>query len=293
MDIRSKQIHSLATYFPSAKALSAEHYQIPFSAHGSSFYLNVFVGGRFPYEPPHLQLQPPCAHEHLDERCAVRPAASAGLSSWSVHTDLGMTVYEVIQMFSTRPPRIGGVASGSSDSVRQSVDGAHTSIPAVPATFAEVSSLSENDIDNLLRDPSQFETFFSKLECVRAMQSICDELRDSNEKQAKEHLAMESEISSLRDQITAKERELAEARREFDIKAEKQKALMQRYTPQALASELDRLANEADSQSETLVNDFLGSAPGSADTGEFSKQYLELRKRYHTCNAKREVLLHQ
>jgi Modifier of rudimentary (Mod(r)) protein len=110
---------------------------------------------------------------------------------------------------------------------------------------------------------------------------------------AEDHLAMETEISSLRDQIASKERELSEARREFDHKAQQQKTLMQRYSPQAMATQLDRLANEADTQSETLVNDFLGSAPGSADIGEFSKEYLELRKRYHICNAKREVLLRQ
>ena len=98
---------------------------------------------------------------------------------------------------------------------------------------------------------------------------------------------------------------LSENRREYDALVDQQKRLSQNYTKDTIAEKLAAAADDAERESDALLDRLYSLCLTSCifdlimfrflerevDLKEFQKQYLDLRRLYHSRSAKRESLL--
>jgi len=107
-DLRFKQIDSLRKHFSTVKEVSKDLiYEVPIQLPNRKMIaLRINLPKEFPKHPPILQMFPPVQHRLVDSQMNVSPQAHDNLQRWTVHSDLGKTVLEIIHKFSQDPPQL-------------------------------------------------------------------------------------------------------------------------------------------------------------------------------------------
>ncbi|KZP05234.1 hypothetical protein FIBSPDRAFT_805970 [Athelia psychrophila] len=152
--------------------------------------------------------------------------------------------------------------------------------------FPELANLSRQDLEDLLNDPAYFQATFHSLRQVQAFYQGHSDLGLANESIAKNNLALQDKLYSLRNetQEAFNEAKALEARW-ADLEKE-QRDVYQRFTPQFLLMRLRHATTAQDDQSEALASAFVQAsstapAPGNGDIDAFVKEFKNMRNIYH------------
>jgi len=188
-------------------------------------------------------------------------------------------------------------------------------MPQLFHDFPELSSLSREDLEELISDPAFFHATFHSLPAVKAILHAQTELGMANESIAKRNLALQDHVYRLRAET---QDAFSEAKalqvRQKEVERE-QRELYQRYSPSFLLLRLRHSTTAQDDLSESLASSFVRSqplqpssspqpgpsAPNTASSvhstsaftptpedgargdvvDEFIRQFKDLRKTYH------------
>lgn len=95
-------------FFPTVKEVSKESvYEVPVTLRTrQTITIRINLVRDFPRVPPTLQILPAVTHKFVDNQMFVTPNAHENLSQWTVHTNLGKTVLEIVQKFMQDPPQL-------------------------------------------------------------------------------------------------------------------------------------------------------------------------------------------
>lgn len=320
--LRAKQIDSLRQYFPTVKEITpGTIYEIPINLPPDRklITLKINLPIDFPRVPPTLQIYPPVRHRFVDAQMFVTAQAHNNLREWPVHTSLGKTIYEIIQLFMKEPPQLG-ISTGvpfippsnqrlpypvvnqsayPNSNIPLSTGLPYPSYPeppkkesalpqaVIPSSFPELESKTPSELAQLLNNEEEFKKFFESLECVSTVKKVRDDLRNTNEELAKKNLAKEAEIETIRKDLAKKQSVATEKREAIASKSQKQQEVMRQFSTPALIEKLTDASMEAEKSSEDIAELFVS---GKLDHKDFVKQFMEERKLYHLRAAKKESL---
>jgi len=300
--LRMKQIESLKQYFPALKEITKDClFEIPVVLPSrKTVLMRISLQRDFPYQPPSLQIVPQVSHKFVDPQMNVVPQVHEKLAVWSVHTNLGKTVYEVVQKFVQDPPQILGQLSATNlngysemppaygNAANTTTNSNSTPVPSIPSSFPDLDNKTGEELNEMLSNEDLYKDFFDNLEGVKNMRQLRDELRDGNEELAKKNIARGQEIDDLRKLLQDKQEEVKQQRQELERKVQRQQQIMQQFSTPVLIQKLSDAANIADTESEQTATDFLNG--DIADHKDFIKKFMDQRKIYHLRAAKRESL---
>lgn len=152
-----------------------------------------------------------------------------------------------------------------------------------------MDQLTDQQVERLLSDETEFNRFFESLESVKTMNALYHEMLQSTTRElAESNLRKEEELQMTRERLQER-RELLEARRaEVRQMQEKKQAILQKYSVDSLIAGLTAAAKEADAQSTEQEKRLLAQ---DIDVDTFLKEYRSTRELYHQRSAKTESLL--
>lgn len=203
------------------------------------------------------------------------PAAAAGAASGS-------------SLLASGPPA-GGAAAGHGASPRPATAGGFV-LPVVPARLADLDKYSEAELAEMLKDEKMLDAVFENLEVVKQLRAARTAIKESNSALCRDNLAALEALQERQADLVVKQQDLATRKATYDQKAKERDAIVQRFSTPHIIEELSKSMQEIDRQSEEVAQQFFDK---KIDYHEFSRQYLELRKLFHTRAAKREALMHQ
>jgi len=181
--------------------------------------------------------------------------------------------------------------------------------------FPELSSLSREDLEDLISNPAFFHATFHSLPAVKALFHAQTELGMANESIAKRNLALQDHVYRLRAETQDAFNEAKTLQAQQKEVEREQRELYQRYSPSFLLLRLRHSTTAQDDLSESLASSFVrsqpipsssSSKPGSSPSNmsssaqstsastptpedstrgdvvdEFIRQFKDLRKTYH------------
>ncbi|KZT09144.1 uncharacterized protein LAESUDRAFT_756789 [Laetiporus sulphureus 93-53] len=157
------------------------------------------------------------------------------------------------------------------------------------AEFSELSHLSREDLEELLVDPVYFQAIFHSLNRVKALYQAQAELGSANETIAKNNLALQDALYTLRNDTQQAFDEAKSLEARWKEVEKEQKEVYQRFTPQFLLMRLRHATVAQDDISEARASEFVQAssaepspvAANSKDIDDFVREFKELRKVYH------------
>ncbi|KAF7299014.1 hypothetical protein MIND_00849700 [Mycena indigotica] len=155
--------------------------------------------------------------------------------------------------------------------------------------FPELSSLSREDLEDLLSDPVYFQAIFHSLSRVKAMYQAQAELGMANESIAKRNLSLQEPLHRLRTETKEAFDDAKNLEERWKVVERDQREVYQRFSPQFLLMRLKHSKTAQDDASEELASSFVQQSASVGGTGtpngkevdDFIKEYKELRKTYH------------
>ncbi|EIN12713.1 hypothetical protein PUNSTDRAFT_111109 [Punctularia strigosozonata HHB-11173 SS5] len=156
--------------------------------------------------------------------------------------------------------------------------------------FPELSTLSREDLEDMMSDQTYFQAIFHSLEQVKSLYQAQAELGMANETIARNNLAQQDDLYRIRAETQAAFDEAKALESRWKELEKEQKELYQRFTPQFLLMRLRHATTEQDDISEARASTLIGSSSdGPADSStlsgrdidDFVKDFKELRKVYH------------
>lgn len=170
--LRYKQVDSLRQYFSTLKEINKDSlYEVAITLPSrKTISLRIILGPEFPYQAPSLQIMPAVSHRFVNEQMYVLPQMHEKLASWSVHTNLGKTVFEISQKLIQDQPQVLGTSINSYGGSYPNAGEppppygmyGNTSTPSTPAnnpsrppTASPSSSISSSSVSSSSPTPSQ------------------------------------------------------------------------------------------------------------------------------------------
>jgi len=160
-------------------------------------------------------------------------------------------------------------------------------LPALPSSFPELDQLTSVQLQRLLVDEVALEAHLSKVESIKQMQTVVDQVRQDNVENARRNLSKEADLCSAMEEAEAQQSALKVLVLEHKEKLE---AVRKKHeTPISdILKELKATKNELDSNSEELGASFV---EGKIELGNFLQDFLEKRSKYHELSAKMKIAI--
>jgi hypothetical protein len=134
-------------------------------------------------------------------------------------------------------------------------------------------------------DQLEFEDFFAELEAVRSIDAAIEQAESECADLANASLERESALRRLAEscaQLGAEERAKRAAVQDL---VKRQESVMRKFSVPALLDSVQRAAELADAQSESLKESFDGQ-----NDADFLRSYVQARKTHHVLSAKADQL---
>jgi hypothetical protein len=163
----------------------------------------------------------------------------------------------------------------------------NTLIPAIPASFPQLESMTMSQVKELLNNESSFEDFIQRTSEIAALNELKQSIMSANVEAAEANLLYQekverqtAELDSLRDDLQTKLERYSQLDQE-------RAALTSPPDLNATIKDLNHVKKEAYRKSEAIADDWVESGE---DVGDFVKKFMEERVLYHTRAAKAERL---
>ena len=166
-------------------------------------------------------------------------------------------------------------------------------VPDVPQQFPELETLDRDELDELLNDELEFQSFCHRLPYFRdTLQTLSVSVLDENAETAQHQLEQKPALQKLYQQAVQLQNDLNEKVTEFQALEQEQDKLCKPPDKRKLLRDLTRAKKEADDQSEALAEEWLEleEAGGSAGVNDFVRDFMQQRQLHHVRAAKLELL---
>ncbi|OAX42872.1 hypothetical protein K503DRAFT_732870 [Rhizopogon vinicolor AM-OR11-026] len=153
--------------------------------------------------------------------------------------------------------------------------------------FPELAHLTREDLEDILNDPTYFQSIFHSLPQVKELYQAQAELGMANEAIARTNLSLQDRLYLLRTETKEAFDEAKSLESRWKDVEREQREIYQRFDPQFLLLRLRHATTAQDDASEALASSFVQSSPPRAagndasDVDEFIREFRELRKVYH------------
>eukprot|EP01039_Chlorochromonas_danica_P000725 gene725-787_t len=160
-------------------------------------------------------------------------------------------------------------------------------LPSIPSSFPELEKMTDLQLERLLRDEVALMAHVNtNVESVKAMYSMIDELRQSNEEVASANVLMNDELQDLKKRISEQQSVLLKSVEDYKQTFE----LFQRQMtskPEEILQEVRVKCNQLDQESEEIGRKLTA---GEIDLPSFLQTYLDARTKYHILASKVNVV---
>jgi ESCRT-I complex subunit VPS37 len=352
--LRSQQIEGLRVAVPGVREVQRDQrYRIDTAVKGEPLCLDIILPPQFPLTAPEIKTSRLLQHPWVRGQTVCE---CPSLKSYSVHSNLGEVVSEIIQelnssntillpspshtpssspsshtpssevamssphsqpvlpSFHQRPPagsylpyRFAPVPEPTLPSKSPKTSPRPTRLappppraargytpPPVPVDFPDLNTMSKEELERFLDDkdgPVLVENFVRTLDAVKKVQEDRDVLFQENEDQAHINLGHEPELQNGWTRLQEKSFELMAEKEKYDKLLRDQRTIRDKFVnlSKTASSRLKTLAQEADTESEIIAEDFI---EGKMHAVEFIRNFKEKRKLHHLRMSKHEKLQH-
>ncbi|KAJ1956276.1 hypothetical protein EC988_001434 [Linderina pennispora] len=157
--------------------------------------------------------------------------------------------------------------------------------------FPTFANKSADDLEDLLRYEDLFQAHIDGLEQVQLTRTLEYELRVENESLAEINLTAEPELKKMRDKVAELQAVAGSLTTRLYELVQEHVDLQKPYSPQTLIQRMNDEANQLDIKSNEVLDNFRDHSGtiGLAECDDFIKQYKQLRKSYHSLDARHQL----
>ena len=160
-------------------------------------------------------------------------------------------------------------------------------LPNIPKTYAELDSLSREEMDRLLEDELDFLSFVGKLEPTQKLHEVGSSVLDENVKLAQSNLDNEEKLKKSQEEVNELQQKMKDLVTEFQQLEKQQDAVCAPPDKRDVIRQLNKGKRIAFDESEQIAEEWVESG-GNVD--EFVKKFLKQRIVHHQRAAKMEIL---
>ncbi|GMI15798.1 hypothetical protein TrVE_jg4353 [Triparma verrucosa] len=317
VDVRGMHIQRFlahATFSRGTKQIptdaSANLYETSFAAAQGAepFTLQIYLSPSFPTQPPIITLLKPAIATHPIINENMQCVRLNGLSSWgNGSVQLVEVIEEIAQsLIAQAPSPVGGASpakppsydtatdptrrNSRSSSVSSADNMTHIPIPPVPSKFPDLEAMSDSAVTRLLNDDVARATYVENMACVKTIIELKASISDGNVEAAKLNLGREEEIGGLQAEARVMQVELKEEAAKFDKMVKEARGVLDGLSERDVLDLVSSAKMDAEEKSDDLSSSF---QDGDLKIGDFVKDYMDMRQKYHERAAKIERLERQ
>jgi len=154
-----------------------------------------------------------------------------------------------------------------------------TTQPDYPAALASLQHMDIDALKEILNEEDKFDTFIKDLPQIKALDAEKEMLMTSNKSLAEYNLSQEPHVKEEKERLLEKFQRAAALAEEVKALKTDLDSKSGKMNPDSLLVLLEAASQEAEEESETMVDIFLNSSDGSVE--EFLDTYKEKRKLAH------------
>jgi len=143
--------------------------------------------------------------------------------------------------------------------------------------------LSVDELQTLLKDESKAMEFLKNIEAISTSMGLQNDLAKGNEELLEKKTALIAEVNNIQTSINDERHKVEQINFTYNQIARLRETMMNKFSPQSLATALSKKSQELDEQSEELADKFV---QGQVTLDQFLDQFFKLRKDYHLCSIK-------
>jgi ubiquitin-protein ligase len=154
------------------------------------------------------------------------------------------------------------------------------SVPEVSTIFPEVQSLNASQIQSLIDNDDELDTFCDTVDGIKKLTDVLSMLRKKNGSAAEKNLSHEEEITLLKTEIDSLHCVLNEKKKAYATLVERQHAILNKSSPAELIRKLQKSADDLELESDELADEFVQDEFEGSHK-DWQKRFLKSRKAYH------------
>jgi len=310
---RKDQVNTLKVFNENVLEIVKDtQYEVKFPCGVHTISMLITLGPDFPIKGPLLKITPVLEHPWISSTGQIIHAP--GLVHYSFHSDLGRIVSAIIrELSSSRPVLSNGhhtsPCTSSLDDEEEtspSTTQPSTSVP-VPTSMnssaenttpsdpqdvvlTELKNLSDDELLKLHQSPSLLDEFINKHFSPASFSEKIEETFNLVCSLAEENLANEPEISTLKEEVDEKFKELKELKAKYDLRNQSYEEACETFKPHKIQESLHESLVEIDERGEQIADDFISL---KLCLDRFVTQYIQLRTQFYARKVKDEILAKQ
>lgn len=264
---------------------------------------------------PHMSLAGmQVSHDWLDSNSVLTgypPIQSA--AAWrDARLLLGQAVHQVVQELQVRPPIIHSIIDPALERIQRNrnqqppvtrveedapptyssviiTDTTTVDMPVVPTEFPELDALDREQLDALLSNDVEFQTYCHQLNAIRSLNQMATAAVDENAMAAQRNLQKKDQLIELHQTATSLHEQFQQKVQEFRQLEQTLDSLCQPVDRKKVVKEFTKAKKEALEESEQLATDWIENQEG-AHVDQFLSSFLQIRQLHHVRAAKLELL---
>lgn len=290
--------------------------QVPISS-DVSVTLIILLPPHFPQDKPVVHVTPPVTHPWVNEQQQI--LGCPGLRNFSMHSDLGKVISDIIEEFQKRHPTLDRLAppvstsrlhyslmphdttsmagfplvtaGGSSLPVQSndflSVVSSSINMTDMTACFPILKEMSKEQLEALIADENRITELVEELPVMKLVDQQMATIVQSNEELARKNLERQPEIEKLKQSLLDKAEESLVARKEFEDMTNQFIELVDKYSPRAISKNLKQATLSVEEESDNIAQQFLDE---KLRPETFLCSFMEKRTLFHLRKTKEEKL---
>ena len=161
-------------------------------------------------------------------------------------------------------------------------------IPAVPASFPELDSMSKEEMEDLLDNEDRFRSFVEQMSAVTTLIDLQFSVQKGNVETSETNLKREDELTMLHAEVSSLQSDLREKTEAFRALEAQQAKLCAPPDRREVIRKLTFAKKQAYKESEDVASAWIDEGDGDVD--DFINKFMEQRTVHHTRAAKLERL---
>ena len=161
-------------------------------------------------------------------------------------------------------------------------------MPEIPREFPEISTMTREDLEELLTDETEFLALVHQLPIYEELQTIGTSVMEDNVTMATKNLEQEEALQALRTQVDDLNTQLTKQVETFETLQTKQDALCAPPNKRDVLRKLGKAKKESFESSEELAEEWVEN--GDLPVDDFVKRFVAARRVHHERAAKIEIL---